>query len=327
MDVLYLTSDDDEPIGLLQDRVGSAIRVRAVDRESVDEALDAAARAEVIVGGVIPPQLMAAAPELRYVVIPWSGVPRRDRETLAAYPQVTVVNSHFNARAAAEHTWALLMAAAKRLLPVDRSLRRGDWSPRYSDFPSWQLAGATLLIVGYGAIGRVLTPIARALQMRVMGITRRPRPLPELDDAGTAADLTRLLPAADAVLVTLPDTDEATGLIGAAEFAAMKDGVLFVNVGRGPAVDETAFYEALRDGKIGAAGIDTWWRYPTSVAARTKTPPSQHPVEEFDNLIMSCHRATHVPDRERERMEDIAVLLRAIASGRPINVVDREVWY
>ena len=70
---------------------------------------------------------------LRYVVIPWSGVPRRDRETLAGYPHVTVINSHFNAGVAAEHAWALLLGAAKRLLPVDRALRQGDWSPRYRD--------------------------------------------------------------------------------------------------------------------------------------------------------------------------------------------------
>ena len=158
-------------------------------------------------------------------------------------------------------------------------------------------------------------------------VRRRPIAAPELDFLGTTADLPRFLPEADAVIVSLPDNDATTGLIGAAQFALMKRGVLFVNLGRGPAVDEDAFHDALATGRIGAAGIDTWWLYPASPAARRTTLPSRHPLERYDNLVMSCHRATHVAGRETARIRDLAAILNAIAAGRAVNVVDRTVWY
>jgi len=144
---------------------------------------------------------------------------------------------------------------------------------------------------------------------------------------GAWADLPRLLPEADAVILSLPGTERTRGLFGRAEFAAMKPGAVFVNVGRGETVDEDAFADALRTGRLGAAGVDTWWRYPESRAAAAATPPSRHDLSSFENLVMSPHRASHVDGREDDRLAALAALLRALAAGRPPAPVDREAGY
>ena len=107
----------------------------------------------------------------------------------------------------------------------------------------------------------------------------------------------------------------------------MKRGVLFVNVGRGAAVDENAFHDAMRSGRVGAAGIDTWWNYPRGDEEIKNTAPSRHPLSDLDNLVMSPHRASHIETRERDRARAVATILNDIAEGRPVEVVDRDAWY
>jgi phosphoglycerate dehydrogenase-like enzyme len=206
-------------------------------------------------------------------------------------------------------------------------LRKGDWRARYEGPLSHSLMGKSLLLIGYGAIGRALTPMGRSFRMTVKAVKRGLVAAPELDGLGTEADLLQMLSEADAVIVSLPGSQAAKGLIGGDAFEAMKKGVLFVNVGRGAAVDEDAFYHAMGSGKIGAAGIDTWWRYPTSEAERTRTAPSRHALDEFENLVMSPHRASHCLGRETLRIDALIEILKSISAGAPINVVDRELGY
>ncbi len=327
MEVLYLG----ELAPTHQERLRAALpgdlRLHVLPREAVAEALALAPALEGIVGGQLPPALLAAATQLRFQLIPWAGVPQQDRAQLAARPDVTLYCSHFNAAPTAEHAWALLLAAAKRLLPLSERLARGDWRPRYEGPASAQLAGGQLLLLGYGAIGYRLAGYGRAFGMRVSAVKRTPGSAPELDRLGTLADLPALLPVADAIICSLPDTEACTGVLGAAEFGLMKAGALLVNVGRGPAIDEAAFYAALDHGPLGAAGIDTWWRYPRDLAAAAATRPGVIDPAGRENLVLSPHRASHVESREEDRLDAVAGLLGDIARGAPPRAVDREHWY
>jgi len=327
MNVLYL----DELAPAQQERLRAALpgdlRLHILPRAALAEALALAPALEGIVGGQLPPALLAAATRLRFQLIPWAGVPRQDRAQLATRPEVTLYCSHFNAAPTAEHAWALLLAAAKRLLPMSERLARGDWRPRYEGPASATLAGGRLLLLGYGAIGRHLAAYGRAFGMQVSAVRRRPGAAPELERLGTLAELPALLPAADAIICCLPDTEACTGVLGAAEFALMKPGALLVNVGRGSAIDEAAFYAALDHGPLGAAGIDTWWRYPRDLAAAAATRPGTIDPAGRENLVLSPHRASHVAGREEARLDAVAALLGNIARGTAPRPVDREHWY
>ncbi len=327
MRILLLSSDDESQGDDLQALLGDGFSVRTGPAGDDEGALEAAAWSTVIVGGRIPRPMLDAATSLEAVVIPYAGIPILDRTNLADFPDVLLLNSHYNAHFAAEHAWALLLAAAKRIVPAHEALRSGDWSVRYGEDLSVGLSGKNLLLIGYGVIGKALARMAKAFEMQVTAIRRRPIDAPELDDYGTEEDLLRFIAKADAVICSLPGAGGSAKRFGAAEFAALKPGAIFVNVGRGNAVDENAFFAAMESGRLGAAAIDTWWQYPKNAAEREATNPSIHPLAQFDNLVFSPHRASHVAGREAARIAALAEILRSLAEEDPINVVDRDEWY
>lgn len=343
-----LLSDDPLEAPQLAALLDSRFSVEGVAAASLPTDLGSAARCEFAVGAAFPEPWLRAAANLRHLVVPFAGIPRKLRDALGAAPQVEVYSSHYNAVFVAEHAWALLLAASKRIVVGDRTLRGGDWSARHSGSPSWILRDRTLLVVGYGAIGREVARMASGFGMRVMAVRRRAGA--GAGEAATAATavaaanstrasdtqiecvggpeyLLEYIREADAIVVALPETASTIGVLGREAFSRMKDGVLLVNVGRGSALDEEAFVEAIQSGKIGAAGIDAWWVYPESEAARASTSPSRTPLAEFQNLVFSPHRASDVLGHDEAQLVDVARILRQIADGSPPLAIDRAEWY
>ncbi len=280
---------------------------------------------DILVAGVPEREMVAENEGLRAVIIPWSGVPARTRSLMREFPRVSLHNLHHNALQVAEVAVALLLAAAKRVVPMDAALRRDDWSPRYEESRVVLLAGSRALVLGGGAIGRHVVRMCECLGMSVTAVRR---------GAGGGAtpveELPSLLPDADVLMVCLPLTDETRGIIGASELALMPKRAILVNVGRGPVVDESALYHALRDGTLHAAGLDVWYNYPIDEPGRASTSPSEYPFHELDNVVMSPHRggAPQSPETESLRMRALAELLNAAARGEPVpNRVDLELGY
>jgi phosphoglycerate dehydrogenase-like enzyme len=245
------------------------------------------------------------------------------------FPQVAVHNLHHNAVAAAEMAVALMLAASKFIVPNDRALRRHDWTPRYLLNPAVVLSGQTVLILGYGSIGRRVAAACRGLGMRVIATRRSPSAEHE---QGVYPDhaVAELLPQADVLVIALPLTDETEGLIGEEELAMLPARSVLVNVGRGPIVDEASLYAALRDGVVHAAGLDVWYNYPRDEASRSDTPPSDYPFHRLDNVVLSPHRAGGggSVEIERRRMRHLAELLNTALAGREMaNRVDVETGY
>lgn len=286
----------------------------------------------VLIDGRPQRDWLTASRNLQALIIPWAGLPPETRELLIDFPQVAVHNLHHNAGPVAEMTLALLLAAAKAIVPVDRKLRNNDWTPRYELNTSLLLAGKTALILGYGAIGRILAPLCRALGMRVLA-TRRALSAPIVADGVTIyppAALPELLPQTHALLVCLPLTDATHGLIGAAELALLPPDAVLVNIGRGPIIDQHALYAALREGRLRAAALDVWYNYPQEEPERSNTPPADVPFHKLDNVVLSPHRAGMLGNVEMEllRMAELARVVNALASGEPApNRVDLELGY
>jgi phosphoglycerate dehydrogenase-like enzyme len=292
---------------------------------------------DVLVAGRPTLAQLQASPNLRLLVIPFAGLPDETRSLLLdpanGLGHVAVHNLHHNTVQTAEMALALLLAAARRIIPNDQALRRGDWSPRYGASPVTILHGKTVLILGYGAIGQHVGLVCQALGMRVLAVRRRTAaPAP----SGSAAtlygvdDLPSLLPQADVLMVTLPLTAETHGMIGAVELALLPHGAVLVNVGRGPVIDEAALYRALASGRLAAAGLDVWYSYPESETVRTATFPSTYPFHELDNVVLSphCGGGFGSPYTERERMAHLARLLNAAHRGEPVpNRVDLALGY
>jgi D-3-phosphoglycerate dehydrogenase / 2-oxoglutarate reductase len=192
---------------------------------------------------------------------------------------LTVVGD-VNSVSVAEHAMMLLLAAAKRLIRADRSVRDGQWSWRNRVEPT-ELAGKRLLILGFGRIGRHLARMAAAFGMEVRAHD------PFLATIGwpagpvaEAADLKEGLAWADAVSVHVPKTDRP--VLGADELSAMKHGAVLINTARGGIVEEDALVAALVSGRVGAAGLDV---------LEDEPPPPDHPLIKFDQVVLTPHIA------------------------------------
>jgi phosphoglycerate dehydrogenase-like enzyme len=271
-----------------------------------------------------------ASSTLRALIVPFAGVPAKTRELLSEFPGVAVHNLHHNAAPTAETAVGLLLAAAKSLVPCDRSLRNHDWTPRYTMGHSVELSGKTALVIGLGAIGRHVARALKGLGMRVVATRRTPAATddPDADEVRPADALETLLPQASAVVVCVPSTEHTTGLLGPKQLALLPNDAVLVNVSRGPVIEERALYEALKNKRLFAAGLDVWYSYPEDEAARTHTAPSEFPFHELDNVVLSPHRAAHVKGTEEARMRHLATLLQAYARGDELpNRVDLALGY
>jgi phosphoglycerate dehydrogenase-like enzyme len=275
---------------------------------------------QVLVDGNPSRDELAASPYLRSLVVPWAGVSEAVREMVMQYPRVDIYNLHHNAAPTAETAMALLLSAAKFIIPFDQALRKNNWTIRYEPNPSVLLLGKTAVVLGYGEIGERIARVCHAFGMRVWGVHKHASPdsqlIPGIPEYPVDS-LDRLLPETHILMLSLPLTPETKGLIGEHELRLMPPGGLLVNVGRGPVVEQKALYEALRDGHLRAAGLDVWYNYPKDDSHYKNTPPADYPFGELENLVMSPHRGGQggTDDVEIMRMKQLIELLNALAHG------------
>ena len=207
---------------------------------------------------------IAQLPALKMVAIAATGT---DNVDLAACRTRGIVVSNirnYSLVSVPEHVFTLILALRRNLRAYCADVEAGLWqtSNRFCllDHPVADLAGSRLGIVGYGALGKKVAAMARALGMDVCATSRSPT-----GDAGvTFVPLSELLRTADVVSLHLPLTEQTRNMIGAAELATMKRSALLINTARGGLVDEAALAQALRDGVIGGAGFDVLSREPPS---------------------------------------------------------------
>ncbi|MHC5011026.1 MAG: NAD(P)-dependent oxidoreductase [Planctomycetota bacterium] len=314
----------------------AALRARLLPEVDLvtGEARPAPSDYAVLVAGRPRAEDLTDAPALRHVVIPYAGAPHETLAAVRGRKGVSLHNLHHNAAATAEMAVALLLAAARRIVPMDRALRSGDWRPRYADPVGRCLAGRRALLLGYGAVGRRVAKALRGLGLEIDAVRRHGAEAGiwrEAEDGVRVygpASIDDLLAAADVVVITLPGTPETKGLLDARRLALLPRGALLVNVGRGEIVDEEALYDALKDGALGGAGLDVWYRYPRSEAERGETLPSAFPLHELDTVVMSPHRAGMEGGTEPVRARHLADLLNAAARGEEVpNRVDLDAGY
>ena len=201
----------------------------------------------------------------------------------------------YASEAVAEHTFALLLAALRKLPLADRHVRRGDfdWRP----FGGSELAGKTLGIIGTGAIGLRVAEIGKAFGMQILGHDKYPN-VKRAEDIGIKyVDLHTLLKESDVVTLHVTLTSETEGLLGAKEIAAMKKGAVIVNTSQGKVVDENALTGALKSGRLSSAGLDVFEEEP---------PAKGNPLFKLDNVVLSPHTGFYTVEAAK-RCTDICI--------------------
>ena len=252
--------------------------------------------------------LLAGCPTLRLISVWGAGTDHVDLEACRRLGVAVTSTPGANALAVAEHTLALMLAAARQIPPLDRGTREGKW-PRGLGV---QLHGKTLGIVGLGAIGRQVAAMARGLGMRVVAWTYHPDPDLAARLGVELMDFERVLGEADVLSVHLRQTRETTGLIGAREIARMKRGAILVNTARGPIVSRDALVEALRGGHLGAAALDVFDVEPV---------PPEDPLLTVPNAILTPHCAGMVPEAILAGLNAAVDNVAHFLAGRPAAYV------
>ncbi len=234
----------------------------------------------------------------------------------------TLANCFGHENAIAEYVIAALLMRHVPLARADQDLRQQRWT-YWAGRPTalrTELGAQTLGLVGFGHIAQTVAQRAKAMGMRVHVANRSPVTHAVVDQSWTLDGLHDFMGSCDAVVVSLPLTENTQGLIDAAAIGAMRSDAVLMNVGRGAVIDEKALYEALKARQIGGAVIDTWYQYPTPTQA--ECAPSQFDFASLDNVLMTPHMSGWTSGTVRRRQETLAENIGRLSRGEAlINVL------
>lgn len=223
----------------------------------------------------ISQRAMAASKKLRVVSKHGAGTDTIDKKAAADLGIEVRAAAGANADAVAEHSWALILACAKGLVKLDGRMRAGQWDK--ATHKSFELRGKTLGVVGLGAIGRRVAQIGAAFGMKVLAFDPFAKTSPE----GVAlVPLMRVLAESHVISLNCPLTDDNRHMINRATIAAMRDGAILVNTGRGGLIEDAALIDALASGKLRGAGLDAFTPEPLV---------GNHQYVDVANTVLSPH--------------------------------------
>jgi glycerate dehydrogenase len=274
----------------------------------------------VVVNKVVLNRPILDSPEaggLRLIAVAATGTDNVDLEA-ARTRGIRVCNvSGYAAQSVAQFTMALILELATCAGRYRELVRAGAWqkSPMYTllEFPSVELRGKTLGIVGYGHIGRTVAEMARGFGMQVL-VSARPGSKAPIPPGRVSLD--QLLSQADFVTLHCPLTPQTKGLIDRRALALMKPTAFLVNTARGALVDDDALIQALSQKRLAGAALDVISQEP---------PPADHPIvraaKELDNLLVTPHCAWSTREARQRLMDEVAENIKAFIQGEKRNLV------
>ena len=252
--------------------------------------------------------LLDAAPGLRIVANLAVGYDNVDVAAATARGVVVTNTPDVLTDATAELTWALILAAARRVGEGERLVRAGEWkgwSP--TQLLGVSLTGKTLGIFGMGKIGAAVARSARGFAMPVVYTNRNRNEAVEAEIGARLVDFDELLERSDILTIHAPSTPETRHVIDAAALARMRPGAILVNTARGPLVDETALVDALRTSRLAAAGLDVFEREPELAPGLT----------ELDNVVLLPHLGSATAEARGAMVELCCRNILAVLAGEP----------
>ena len=288
------------------DVLGAEVEIRHVDgtdRAALLPALADAAAVLIRSATRIDAEALAAAPNLKVVARAGIGLDNVDVGA-ATERGVLVVNAPTsNIVSAAEHAVALLLAAARQIPAADATLRQGEW--KRSKFMGVEVTDKTVGVVGLGRIGVLVAQRLAAFGVTLIAYDPYIQPGRAAQLGVRLVSLDELLRESDFITIHLPKTPETLGLIGAAELASTKRGVIIVNAARGGLVDEAALADALASGQVAAAGIDVY----------AQEPSTDSPLFRLPNTVVTPHLGASTAEAQDKAGAAVARSVRLALQG------------
>jgi phosphoglycerate dehydrogenase-like enzyme len=319
IDTILITYDlQPHHLAAIRQAAPGATQVVTDDRHDLGQRWDALAPHIEVVLGSLPRDRILAAPRLRWMQQTGAGVDwLLEHPEIAASDIILTNASGVHAIPISEHILALMLALARDIQRCLRAQVAHHWGHGHV---VGELEGATMGLIGVGAIGEKTAAKAQALGMRVVGLRRFPdQPSPWVDQMVGPDGLHALLAQSDWVVITAPLTHETRGLIGEVELRAMKRSAYIINIGRGAIIQEAALVRALQEGWIAGAGLDVFAEEPL---------PATSPLWEMENVIITPHYAGSTPHYSDRLIAIFTENLRRYQAGEEmVNVVDKGMGY
>lgn len=295
------------------------------DKERVDNEIE---ESDAIVGGEITIERIRNAGNLKIIFVPYAGVNALPLDYLKKHG-IRISNVHGNARYVAERCIAMALSFYGKIIEYHNDLKNSQWHGYYAKgtvSDSWEsIQGKTCAVIGMGEIGKYIAKFLKVFDCTVIGFKKRPvvEKLNYFDEI--TLDLNEALEKSELIFVALPLTGETKGFFTAEIMERMR-GKFLVNVGRGEVVDEEGLYRSLKQGILKGAGIDVWYRYPKQ--NETVTEPSQFPIQEMRNTVLSPHLAGFTRQSARQNIQQTIENIRTyIQTGKAKFEVDPELMY
>jgi len=302
------------PGDLLWDDLMALGRCSIHDRTAPVQLVERGEGAQVLLTNkvILNREAMEQLPELAYIGVQATGYNVVDVDAARVRGIVVTNVPAYSTNSVAQFVFALLLELASGVGRHDEAVRAGKWSRSpdfsFSEISTMELAGLTMGIVGYGAIGKAVARVAQAFGMNVVVHTRTPGN----DDRVRYVDLETVFAQSDVVSLHCPLTPETEGLINKDRLRWMKDTAFLINTSRGPVVDEVALADALNTGQIAGAAVDV---------LSVEPPPEDNPLLGARNCIITPHIAWATLAARKRLMDTVVGNVRAWMDGRPVNVV------
>jgi D-3-phosphoglycerate dehydrogenase len=260
-------------------------------------------------------EVLASSPA-RWIQLPFAGIEEFMAAGVIDRDHTWTCAKGIYGPATAEHALALVLTAARQL---HRHVRARRWRKRTEFARARRLAGGTVLIVGTGGIGRSLARMLEPLGLRVVAVNRSGEPMPGAERTVPTAELARIVPEADWIVLAASLTPETEHLFDARMIARMRPHAWLINVGRGRLVDQDALVEALRAEKIGGAALDVTDPEPL---------PEDHPLWTLENAVITSHTANTWTMAVPELAAQVARNVERFARGEELEgLIDVEAGY
>ncbi len=291
--------------------------VRIYDRTEAGDIIARIEDADIVLTNKTPltGDTLKACPAIKYIGCQSTGYNVVDIKAANALGIVVTNIPSYGTEAVAQFTMALLLEVVSKVGMHAEAVKQGQWSAS-PDFCFWngplmELNGKTMGIIGFGAIGRSVAKKAEAFGMEVLACRRTPDKFPESGHCHWAS-LEEIYQRADVISLHCPLNEETEGMIHKGTIDRMKDGVILLDTGRGPLINETDLRDALNSGKVAGAGVDV---------ASTEPIRPDNPLLQAKNIWITPHIAW-APLETRQRLMDIMnENIRAFLGGAPINEV------
>ncbi|MBN9388870.1 MAG: D-2-hydroxyacid dehydrogenase [Chloroflexi bacterium] len=267
------------------------------------------------------PEIIKAAPHLKWAHQPWVGVNMLlvDQEVVNS-PFILTNGAGIIAAPVADLVLAYILSFARQMPYQWEAQKRREWDRRGLENISDELAGKICGVIGYGKIGTEIGKRAQAFGMRVIATRTHPeRPAQYLDQAFSNDQLPELLAQSDYVVVTAPSTPATRGLLGKAEFEQMKKSAILINIARGQLIKEQELVEALQNGTIAGAGLDVFEKEPL---------PSTSPLWDLPNVLLTPHSGGIFQKLDVNSFKFFYEQLERFLKGEELqNIVDKKAGY